>query len=267
MVNRLQMSRPWTPWWATDPSTAPPAQYEMTDSEIPVRRQTTRLLIGGKTRGYGTLLLYPDKLAAVGSGAVRIGTFVGAIVVGGPTLFIPPHSGPEALGALIGLGGGGLIGGAIAKSQAAAKVAAGGGTFAFLQLGTARKFAPTVPPDVPALSAYLLAFNSMTYRFGALQEPRNELSLEHRAPIGLFELPIALNVPIHDHPLRVICRIWWRASYRAGLDRAGRPRGALQVKKENGVTLGRPRSTPDDVVARVVREHTDGRTRTPSPAT
>jgi hypothetical protein len=82
MVNRLQMSRPWTPWWATDPSTAPPAQYEMTDSEIPVRRQTTRLLIGGKTRGYGTLLLYPDKLAAVGSGAVRIGTFVGAIVVG-----------------------------------------------------------------------------------------------------------------------------------------------------------------------------------------
>jgi hypothetical protein len=82
MVNRLQMSRPWTPWWATDPSTAAPAQYEMTDSEIPVRRQTARLLIGGKTRGYGTLLLYPDKLAAVGSGAVRIGTFVGAIVVG-----------------------------------------------------------------------------------------------------------------------------------------------------------------------------------------
>jgi hypothetical protein len=82
---------------------------------------------------------------------------------------------------------GGLIGGAIAKSQAAAKVAAGGDTFAFLQLGTARKFAPTVPPDVPALSAYLLAFNSMTHRFGALQEPRNEVSLEHRAPIGLFE--------------------------------------------------------------------------------
>ena len=30
-----------------------------------------------------------------------------------------------------------------------------------------------------------------------------------------------------------------------------RTREALQVKKENGVTLGRPRSTPDDVVARV----------------
>jgi hypothetical protein len=39
LVNRLQMSRSWTPWWATDPSTAPPAQYEMTDSETPVRRQ------------------------------------------------------------------------------------------------------------------------------------------------------------------------------------------------------------------------------------
>jgi hypothetical protein len=49
-------------------------------------------------------------------------------------------------------------------------------------------------------------------------------------------MPIAVNVPIHDHPLRVICRIWWRASYRAGLDRAGQPREALQVKKENGVT-------------------------------
>ena len=29
-----------------------------------------------------------------------------------------------------------------------------------------------------------------------------------------------------------------------------RTREALEVKKENGVTLGRPRSTPDDVVAR-----------------
>ena len=28
-----------------------------------------------------------------------------------------------------------------------------------------------------------------------------------------------------------------------------RTREALQVKRENGVTLGRPRSTPDDVVA------------------
>jgi Interferon-induced transmembrane protein len=40
LVNRLQMSRPWTPWWASDPSRLRrPAQYQMTDSETPVRRQ------------------------------------------------------------------------------------------------------------------------------------------------------------------------------------------------------------------------------------
>ena len=39
-----------------------------------------------------------------------------------------------------------------------------------------------------------------------------------------------------------------------------RTREALQVKKENGVTLGRPRSTPDDVVARIVRERMEGKT-------
>jgi DNA invertase Pin-like site-specific DNA recombinase len=39
-----------------------------------------------------------------------------------------------------------------------------------------------------------------------------------------------------------------------------RTREALQVKKENGVKLGRPRSTPDDVVARIVRERVDGKT-------
>jgi hypothetical protein len=84
-------------------------------------------LAGGKTRGYGTLLLYPDKLTAVSSPAVRIGIIVGIILVWIPTILIPPHVGPGALGALIGVGGGYLIGGAIAKSQAAAKVAAGGG--------------------------------------------------------------------------------------------------------------------------------------------
>jgi Recombinase len=39
------------------------------------------------------------------------------------------------------------------------------------------------------------------------------------------------------------------------------PGGAtdLQIRKENGVTLGRPRSTPDDVVARVLRERLEGK--------
>ena len=40
----------------------------------------------------------------------------------------------------------------------------------------------------------------------------------------------------------------------------GDPTRALQVKKENGVKLGRPRSTPDNVVARIVRERTEGKT-------
>jgi hypothetical protein len=39
-----------------------------------------------------------------------------------------------------------------------------------------------------------------------------------------------------------------------------RTRETLQVKKENGGTLGRPRSTPGDVVARIVRERTEGKT-------
>ena len=39
-----------------------------------------------------------------------------------------------------------------------------------------------------------------------------------------------------------------------------RTREALQVKKENGVTLGRPRSTPDNVVACIVRERTESKT-------
>jgi DNA invertase Pin-like site-specific DNA recombinase len=39
-----------------------------------------------------------------------------------------------------------------------------------------------------------------------------------------------------------------------------RTREALAVRRDHGVVLGRPRSTPDDVVARVVRERTDGKT-------
>ena len=98
----------------------------MTGSGTPIRRQTTRLLMAGKARGYATLLLYPDKLAAVSSSVVRLTTPAGLVVAFILAIFIPPHTGPGALGALIGAGGGYLIGAAIAKSQAAAKVAAGG---------------------------------------------------------------------------------------------------------------------------------------------
>jgi DNA invertase Pin-like site-specific DNA recombinase len=39
-----------------------------------------------------------------------------------------------------------------------------------------------------------------------------------------------------------------------------RTREALAVQRDHGVVLGRRRSTPDDVVARVVRERTEGKT-------
>jgi DNA invertase Pin-like site-specific DNA recombinase len=39
-----------------------------------------------------------------------------------------------------------------------------------------------------------------------------------------------------------------------------RTREALAVRRDQEVVLGRPRSTPDDVVARVVRERTDRKT-------
>jgi len=112
----------------------------MTDSETPIRRQTTRLLAGGKTRGYGTLLLYPDKLAAVSSAAVRISITVGIIVVFVPSILLPPHTGPGALGALIGWGGGYLIGGAIGRRQAAAQVAAGGDNVTVIPLDSITSF-------------------------------------------------------------------------------------------------------------------------------
>src|SRR5215831_6285885 len=106
----------------------------MTGSGTPVRRQTTRLLTGGKARGYATLLLYPDKLAAVSSSVVRLTTPAGLVVAFILAIFIPPHTGPGALGALIGAGGGYLIGTAIARSQAAAKVAAGGDNVTIIPL-------------------------------------------------------------------------------------------------------------------------------------
>jgi DNA invertase Pin-like site-specific DNA recombinase len=39
-----------------------------------------------------------------------------------------------------------------------------------------------------------------------------------------------------------------------------RTREALAVRRDQGVVLGRPRSMPDDVVARIVRERTEGKT-------
>jgi len=106
----------------------------MTDSEIPIRTQTARLLGVKMSQGQGTLLLYPDKLAHVHSQAIRWASSIGLAVVAVPSLALPPHTGPGALGALIGAGGGSMIGGAIAKGQAAKEVAAAGGNVTVIQL-------------------------------------------------------------------------------------------------------------------------------------
>lgn len=40
-----------------------------------------------------------------------------------------------------------------------------------------------------------------------------------------------------------------------------RTREALAVRRDQGITLGRPRTTPEDVVARVLREHKAGKSK------
>jgi hypothetical protein len=97
----------------------------MTGSGIPIRKQTARLWGVKASKGQGTLLLYPDKLAHVSSRAPGWGGGIGfaAVVVASIAVF---HGGPGAVGGLIGAGGGWMIGAAIAKSQAAGKVAAAG---------------------------------------------------------------------------------------------------------------------------------------------
>jgi hypothetical protein len=106
----------------------------MTDSGIPIRKQTARLLGVKMSQGQGTLLLYPDQLAHVHSPAIRWASTVGCVVVAVPSFALPPHTGPGALGALIGAGGGSKIGGALAKGKAAKEVAAAGGNVTVIQL-------------------------------------------------------------------------------------------------------------------------------------
>ncbi len=96
----------------------------MTNDQNPIRAQTARLLGTGRRRE-GTLLLYPDKLIHVHSQAIRWATTISVVAVT-IAAFALTHSGPGALGALIGAGVGWMIGSAIARHQAADKAAAGG---------------------------------------------------------------------------------------------------------------------------------------------
>ena len=121
----------------------------MTGNGSPIRTQTARLLGVKASQGQGTLLLYPDKLAHVHSQARRWGTSAGFIAILIAS-FALTHSGPGALGALIGAGGGSMIGAAIAKSQAANKVAAGGDGVTVILLDSITSLQAASPPGSEA---------------------------------------------------------------------------------------------------------------------
>lgn len=92
----------------------------------PIRMQTARLLGVKPLQGAGTLVLYPDRLVHVRSLVVAWASSAGFVVIAVPGIALPPHTGPGAVGGLIGAGGGALIGGAIAKRRVPGKVAAAG---------------------------------------------------------------------------------------------------------------------------------------------
>ena len=103
----------------------------MSGGGIPIRTQAARLW----GHGQGTMLLYPDKLAHVSSAVAGVGGAAGFIAVFAASFAVGP-GGPGALGGAIGAGGGWLIGAAIAKSQAARKVAAAGSGVTLIPLAS-----------------------------------------------------------------------------------------------------------------------------------
>ena len=107
----------------------------MADGETPIRWQTARLLgVRGATRGTGTMLLYPDKIAHVSSAATLWWPLIGFLALAVPGLIVPPHVGSGAFGAVIGTGVGQVIGSLIARRQAPRKLAAGGGDVVVIPL-------------------------------------------------------------------------------------------------------------------------------------
>lgn len=136
----------------------------MTDNGALVRMQTTRLLEHGKTQGHATLLLYPDKLAAIRLRAFRIRWLAAAIAIGVVSEFFPvPPRHPQGvleavvLPILTSVVAVALVVGPT-KKQAAAKVAAGGGDVTVIpldlvtRLETGEVQAPARSPVPPASS-------------------------------------------------------------------------------------------------------------------
>lgn len=140
----------------------------MTDAEIPLRKDPARLLGVGARRGQGTLLLYPDKLAHVSSQAAGWGGGIGFALVAIAS-FALAHGGPGALGGAIGAGGGWMIGAAIAKSQAARKVAAGGGGVTVIPLDSIASLQTVKSTGLGGLlggQSLVVTADMTEYRFG-----------------------------------------------------------------------------------------------------
>ena len=62
----------------------------MTDLASPIRKQTAHLVGVKASRGQGTLLLYPDRLAHVHSQAIGWGSRVGLAALAVPGFAVPP---------------------------------------------------------------------------------------------------------------------------------------------------------------------------------
>ena len=94
----------------------------MTDSGTLIQSQSARFRAREGGREQGIVMLYPDKLAAVGTSAALWGHFLGPLVL--TAISFPRVHDIGAFGAAIGVLVGGWIGEGIGKRTAARKVAA-----------------------------------------------------------------------------------------------------------------------------------------------
>ena len=132
---------------------------------MPIRKHPARLW----GHGPGTLLLYPDKLAHVSSRAANVGGGAGFIAVFAVSWALA-RGGPGALGGAIGAGGGWMIGAAIAQSQAAGKVAAGGSGVTVIPLVAITSLRTIEPAGIGGVlggkSLLVTTADRAEYRFG-----------------------------------------------------------------------------------------------------
>jgi hypothetical protein len=104
----------------------------MANIDAPIRMHLAVLSMA-RSNVPGMLVLYPDKLAHVRSRIPSWCAGLGFAVVA-VLSFMLAHSGPGAIGGLVGAGGGMAVGSAIARRQVPQKVAAGGDSVTVIPL-------------------------------------------------------------------------------------------------------------------------------------